>query len=1016
MRKSFLAKQLNNKRAMMLFMCFQMFHTAINAQSVAINTDGSAANASALLDVKSTAKGILVPRMSRTERDAIASPATGLLIFQSGPDSVGFHYFDGTRWTWIFSNSNTDSLAWRTKGNTGTSEANNFIGTIDDVALNFRVNNQKAGRIPSSGETFLGYQSGAANTSNYSTGFGYYALASNTSGNDNTAVGREALRFNTTGGANTATGKESLFSNTTGTSNVASGYQSMVTNSTGSNNTGIGTNSLRGNTTASNNTALGYNSMRNNTTGSDNVAIGTDALSSNLTGIKNVAIAGDALFSNNSGDQNIGIGYFTLFNNTSGSRNVSVGEGSAIFNTTGSTNTTVGFQPLFSNTTGYSNVAIGVQSLYSNSTASNLVAVGDSSLFHSTGSGNTAFGSKAGYNVTSGSNNVFLGNQAGYNVTTGSNKLYIANNSTDPPIIYGDFSTKVIGLGTITPNSTYGYAKLEIASEGYASPSDILIRNAVNDAGYAPGLNFQHARGTLAAPLAVVNGDYMAAIASMNYDGTSYVQSAGIDIWSDGAVSTGKVPTKIHFYTMNSSGSLATRMVIKNDGKVGIGTTNPLAHTHISNGNFLVDGNFGTDSTLGFSGSGTRMFFYPRKAAFRAGNVSGTQWDDANIGNYSIAMGLNPRASSDYSVAIGEGNIAETSLFAMAIGRENHSTGFASLAMGHFSEATGDYSASIGLRDTVSAFGASSMGSYNKVSNAYAFAAGFSNTVAGVSAMATGNNNYAPSFGETTIGNYATQYSALSAGGVNSSDRVFTIGNGTSTGSRADAMVVLKDGRVGIGVSTPSTQLTNNSSNTVGVDGFGLNGPSLNWSMNAGGYVAGIFNASTNTNTNGLVVKIAGTDISNRILDLSTNASQTTAGTPVMVANGNGTVGIGTSAPNSTLQVDGTIAVGLTMGLAGGPSGSPISLATAKYYIGLSPADAVNNNYQLPSPVTYPGRVYFIRNNSSANNAVLTTAAGLLFPAQSATGIASYGLNAASSVKSVMVISDGSNWTVVQQN
>lgn len=51
------------------------------AQSVGINTDGSTANTSAILDVKSTTKGFLPPRMTTTQRDAITSLATGLTLF-----------------------------------------------------------------------------------------------------------------------------------------------------------------------------------------------------------------------------------------------------------------------------------------------------------------------------------------------------------------------------------------------------------------------------------------------------------------------------------------------------------------------------------------------------------------------------------------------------------------------------------------------------------------------------------------------------------------------------------------------------------------------------------------------------------------------------------------------------------------------------------------------------------------------------------------------------------------------
>jgi len=48
---------------------------------VGINTDGTAPDGSAMLDVKSTTMGVLVPRLTKTQRDAIATPATGLIVF-----------------------------------------------------------------------------------------------------------------------------------------------------------------------------------------------------------------------------------------------------------------------------------------------------------------------------------------------------------------------------------------------------------------------------------------------------------------------------------------------------------------------------------------------------------------------------------------------------------------------------------------------------------------------------------------------------------------------------------------------------------------------------------------------------------------------------------------------------------------------------------------------------------------------------------------------------------------------
>lgn len=63
---------------------------------VAINTDNSEADASAILDVKSTEKGFLPPRMTTAQRDAISSPAEGLIIYNT--DEHGIEFWNGTTW------------------------------------------------------------------------------------------------------------------------------------------------------------------------------------------------------------------------------------------------------------------------------------------------------------------------------------------------------------------------------------------------------------------------------------------------------------------------------------------------------------------------------------------------------------------------------------------------------------------------------------------------------------------------------------------------------------------------------------------------------------------------------------------------------------------------------------------------------------------------------------------------------------------------------------------------------
>ena len=101
--------------------CLFQLHSA--AQSFSVNTDGSIAHPSAILDVKSTDKGILIPRMSKTDKNAITSPATGLIIYQETPDSTGFYYYNSTKWIWLSDGVNKDTTAWKITGNDNITSA-----------------------------------------------------------------------------------------------------------------------------------------------------------------------------------------------------------------------------------------------------------------------------------------------------------------------------------------------------------------------------------------------------------------------------------------------------------------------------------------------------------------------------------------------------------------------------------------------------------------------------------------------------------------------------------------------------------------------------------------------------------------------------------------------------------------------------------------------------------------------------------------------------------------------------
>jgi hypothetical protein len=81
-------------------------------------------------------------------------------------------------------------------------------------------------------------------------------------------------------------------------------------------------------------------------------------------------------------------------------------------------------------------------------------------------------------------------------------------------------------------------------------------------------------------------------------------------------------------------------------------------------------------------GAGTRMMWYPRKGALRAGLVSGTQWDAANIGDGSVAMGQDVRASASNATAFGLRSVA-AQITSFAAGEDNTASGASSVALGY---------------------------------------------------------------------------------------------------------------------------------------------------------------------------------------------------------------------------------------------------------------------------------------------------------------------------------------------
>lgn len=222
-----------------------------------------------------------------------------------------------------------NSQNWSLLGNGGTVDGINFLGTTDNVPLNFRVNNQRAGRIdPNYQLTALGYLAAQNNSSYYNSAFGNFAMQNNTSGGYNSSFGSYALRNNTSGYYNSAFGTNALISNMSGYYNVAMGVNSLYSTTTGNGNTALGNSSLQNNSTGGYNTSCGNSSSSQNLTGGGNSAFG--ALSFGGTSDYNTAIGYSSFLYGVGSGYNTGLGAFSDASNSSVAVSMALGYGAIV--------------------------------------------------------------------------------------------------------------------------------------------------------------------------------------------------------------------------------------------------------------------------------------------------------------------------------------------------------------------------------------------------------------------------------------------------------------------------------------------------------------------------------------------------------------------------------------------------------------------------------------------------------------------------------------------------------------
>lgn len=222
------------------------------------------------------------------------------------------------------------------------------------------------------------------------------------------------------------------------------------------------------------------------------------------------------------------------------------------------------------------------------------------------------------------------------------------------------------------------------------------------------------------------------------------------------------------------------------------------------------------------------------------------------------------------------------------------------------------------------------------------------------------------------------------------------------------------DGNLGIGLGNTA------ASSRLSIVGTGTANPNATGATQSGGHIARF-------RDNGNVSLDLGSSGSTGTWLQSTNPTDLSTNYALRLNPNGGNVGIGTgtTAPTSTLTVGGTTAVAVSTSIAGGANraGATNLGAYNAVYLGLLPTGG-QTDYLLPDPATCPGRTYYLRNNSTSQDAYVTvtgyafSGVKTIFAGSSSTANANgyYTLPFNGNGKTVIAISDGVNWTIGQIN
>lgn len=326
---------------------------------------------------------------------------------------------------------------------------------------------------------------------------------------------------------------------------------------------------------------------------------------------------------------------------------------------------------------------------------------------------------------------------------------------------------------------------------------------------------------------------------------------------------------------------------------IGIGTNQPKAKLHVADSSVLYSATglaaTATNATP-VNGPGRRFLWYSPKAALRAGYSSGAQWDDAYIGDYSIALGYGPRASGSRSFAVGEHTQA-LGTASVALGLGTVASGDYSFAIGNYNTASGNSSFAGGNQSIADADHAFSFGPYAKALGHQSLALGLQAEANGNASIAIGNNARSDGFASIALG-FATWASKEQAVAI----------------SRAHA-----NGFSSFGFGNSSYAVGDTSIAMIGGDAYGTKSVAFGNSRADGDY-AFVFGDNAHApsgyetvfgryNTAYTPISKTGWASSDRLFVIGNGTADSRSNALTVFKNGN--VGIMTAQPNARLSVSG---------------------------------------------------------------------------------------------------------------